>query len=75
MSDKAVQAKLNALAVLANELHEEAQRRYGTTGNLFFEAEGTFYFMAGDADEGVKERQEFIRFSSKGYCHMGGGAW
>jgi len=78
MDDKTLQRKLNQLARLANELDAEAKRRYGDEGHLFFEAEGTFYIMAGDADpdrEGSAERQKFIRARSDGYCRMGTGAW
>jgi hypothetical protein len=75
MSDKEIQTKLNQLVKLANALDDEAKRRYGSTGTLFFEADGGFHLMSGDSDGGVAERQKFIEFSSDGYCRMGGGAW
>ncbi len=43
MTDEQVQRKLNQLVKIANELDAEAKARYGDPGNLFFEAEGTFY--------------------------------
>lgn len=75
MDDKTLQRKLNNLAKLANELADEAQRRYGKTGTLFYEAEGAFHIMADDVDASSTERQKFVRASSRGHCRMGSGAW
>jgi hypothetical protein len=75
MTDDQVQKKLDQLKKIANELAEEAKRRYGNEGILFFEAEGTFHVMARDCDSVSLDRQEGIRFSSKGYCKMECGAW
>jgi len=77
MDDKTIQRKLNQLRKIANELSDEARVRYGSEGMLFFEAEGTFHLMDGDADpyKGGVERQKHVRFSSHGFCKMGCGAW
>lgn len=75
MKDETLQRKLNSLVRIANELDDEAKRRYGKEGNLFFEGDGTFHIMAGDVDDSGVKRQEFIRASSHGYCRMGSGAW
>jgi hypothetical protein len=77
MNDQTLQRKLNQLAKLANEIDDEAKRRYGAIGFLFFEADGTFYIMDGDARdcESVAERQKHICMHSAGYCRMGAGAW
>ncbi|HVQ44535.1 MAG TPA: hypothetical protein VMT30_06220 [Candidatus Saccharimonadia bacterium] len=77
MNDRTLQRKLNQLAKLANKIEDEAKRRYGPDGFLFFEAEGTFYVMDGDArdDESIIERQKHIRMHSAKYCRMGAGAW
>lgn len=75
MDDKTLQRKLNQLAKLAQELNEEAKRRYGDDGQLFYESEGTFHIMAGDEDAGAATRQEYIRFSSAPFCAMGTGSW
>ena len=74
MDDKTVQRKLNQLAKICDELHGEAQARYGRTGNLFFESEGSFHLMAGDCDGSGRERQEYVTFTSK-LCSLGAGAW
>ncbi|WGK63444.1 hypothetical protein QAO71_16875 (plasmid) [Halopseudomonas sp. SMJS2] len=75
MDDKTVQRKLDQLTKIANELHEEAQRRYGQEAQLFFEAEGSFHIMQRDADGPSRERQKGVMFSSNGYCSMNCGAW
>ena len=78
LTDRQVQNKLNQLARLASELDTEARRRWGTEhpeAALFFEADGSFYMMAGDCGGPVTERQKFIRFTSATYCRMGAGAW
>jgi hypothetical protein len=81
MDDATLQRKLNQLVKLANELDAEAKRRYGEQATLFYEAEGTFYIMAGDAPESfyrpgtMAARQEYIRHRSDGACRLGAGAW
>lgn len=75
MTNEQIQKKLNQLVKLANDLEEEAKRRYGKSGNLFYEAEGCFYLMDGDEDSGAAARQSHIKFRSQGFCNMGGGAW
>ncbi len=76
MTDAQVVKKMNHLADLCNELHTEAQNRYGSTGNLFFESGGFFYLMSGDSDESAGERQErFVKLTSTRYAHLGAGAW
>lgn len=77
MTDQELQRKLNRLVKLANELVDEAQRRYGPDGNLFFESGGAFNIMDGDApeEEGAAARQAHIRFSSQKYCKMDAGVW
>lgn len=75
MDDRTLQKKLNQLVALSNELHDEAVRRYGPTGLLFYESEGTFHVMRDDGDFGIVKRQEFVEFSSSGRCKLGAGAW
>jgi len=75
MNDKALQKKIDQLAKLAQELHEEAKRRYGTEAQLFYESAGSFHIMTNDDDASCRERQEHIRFTSNGFCAMGCGAW
>jgi hypothetical protein len=78
MTEAVLQRKLNQLAKLANELDDEAKARYGDKGFLFFESDGAFHLMDGDApgkDDGSAARQRHIVASSKGYCRMSGGAW
>lgn len=74
MDDKTLQKKLDQLARLAQQIQEEAESRY-PQGMLFYEAEGSFLVMAGDADGGATERQDFIRFASRPFCNMNCGAW
>jgi hypothetical protein len=78
MSDKTLQRKLNQLAALANELHAEAQRRYGRMGGVFLEADGSLHIVSGD-DMGrnttASARQKFVKFTADGPCFMGAGAW
>lgn len=75
LTKRQMQAKLNRLVKIANELDNEAKRRWGKNAMLFFEAEGTFFMMSGD-DKGVASaRQAHIQMSSNGYCQMGAGAW
>lgn len=73
MDDKAVQQKLDQLVEIANELAEEASRRYGIEGQLFFEAEGDFHFMK--HDDGGKDRQKGCVLRSRTHCRMNCGAW
>jgi hypothetical protein len=75
MNDQTIQRKLNQLRKIANELGEEAVRRYGPEGNLFFEAEGFFHLMDGDEEGRCADRQAHVRFTSEGVCSMGSGAW
>ena len=74
MDDKTLQKKLDQLARLAQQMQKEAQSRY-PGGRLFYECEGQFHVMAGDADGGASDRQEFIRFTSRPFCNMDCGAW
>lgn len=75
MSDESIRKKLEQLCRLANSLDKEAKRRYGPEALLFFEADGGFYIMDGDAEHGAGQRQEHVKFSSGTYCTMGAGAW
>ena len=77
MTDSELQASLNRLARLSNAIQEEAERRYGKTGFLFFEAGGGLHVMDGDANykSGAEERQSHIRFSANILSRMGAGAW
>ncbi len=75
MDDKTLQKKLEQLAKLAQELHEEAKRRYGPDGQLFYESAGGFHIMTGDDNALSRERQNHVRFSSRTYCAMGCGSW
>jgi hypothetical protein len=63
------------LARISNELVDEAKSRYGSTGNLFYEAEGGFHLMSNDIDGNCVERQKFVKLSSNIYSRMGCGAW
>jgi len=77
MTDKELQRKLNKLAKLADELDEEARVRWDA-GFLFYEAEGTFYIMSGDAHTdtaSLSDRQAYVEFKSNVFCRMGSGAW
>lgn len=75
MTDAQVQAKLNQLVKICNELQAEAVARYGSSGSLFYESEGAFHLMADDTGGRCSERQEFVRFSSTKHCTLGAGAW
>ncbi|MDQ2077505.1 hypothetical protein [Marinimicrobium sp. ABcell2] len=79
MDDKTVQRKLNQLVKIANELDQEATRRYGRDAKLFYEAEGQFHLMAGDDSpsqgSSISSRQQHVAFSSDGVCNMDCGAW
>jgi len=75
MTDEQIQKKLDQIQKLANELDDEAKARYGHSGNIFLDAEGGIHMMDGDEDEGIYERQSHIKFSCKGICRMGAGAW
>lgn len=75
MTDQQVQRKLNQLVKICNELVDEAHRRYGRGGQLFYEAEGSFHFMDGDSETGLIERQDHVRLTSNGVCTLGAGAW
>ena len=55
-------------------LNEEAKRRYGKKGGLFFESDGDFHLMDGD-DMESKHHQKHVAFSSTKYCKFGAGAW
>lgn len=80
MTKSQIQEKLDQLAIIANELVDEAKLRYGKDGHLFFESEGTFHLMSGDEDprsgaNHLGDRQLHVVMSSNGYCRMGCGAW
>lgn len=75
MSDSQLQRKLNQISRIANELDDEAKVRYGAHGMLFFSDDGGFHLMDGDSDGTPDVRTKHIRFSSRGYCRMGAGAW
>lgn len=75
MTDVTIQKKLDQLVKLSNELIEEAQKRYGQTGQLYYDAGGSFYLMSGDCLGTGKQRQEYIKFHSEKMCNLGAGAW
>ena len=79
MDDKTLQRKLNQMAKLGMELHQEARRRYShPEAGLFHEADGQLHIMSGDAHPNrgtVRERQDFIEFTAKGVALWGSGAW
>ncbi len=75
LTRKQIQTKLDKLVSIANELDDEAKRRWGPEAMLFFESEGTFHMMSGDSDHGFLERQKFVEQSSDVNCRMGAGAW
>lgn len=76
MDDKVIRRKLAQLVRICNELDDEAKRRYGQDGHVFFESEGQFHIMRGDVYDGTStERQTFVEFESTGYCRLGAGAW
>ncbi len=74
MNDAQIQRKLNSLVRICNELDDEARRRYGNKGKLFYESDGSFHLMDSDDMESI-QRQKHVRFSSKIYCKLGAGAW
>ena len=67
MDDKTVQRKLNQLAKITHELGEEATRRYGSKGLMFYEAEGSFLFLSHYNDSA---RSEGIVMQSNVFCSM-----
>lgn len=73
MTDKQIQAKLEKLCRICNELNAEAKARYGPEGQLFLEPEHGFYLMA--HDDGGPNRQDGVRFSSNQHVMIGAGAW
>lgn len=75
MTDEQIQAKLDQLATLCNDLHAEAQRRYGIESHIFYEADGAFHLMRRDTHVHRDERQSFIVFSSRPYCRLEAGTW
>jgi hypothetical protein len=75
MTDETLQQKLNQFVKIGNELVDEAQRRYGRSGNLFTEAEGGVFIMDGDEDGSCVQRQTHIRESARGNARWGSGAW
>ena len=76
MTDAQVQAKLDQLVKLSNELVKEARRRYGPQGQLLYEADGGFHFMKHDeSDSGISNRQTGVVMSSRGHSLMDCGAW
>lgn len=76
MDDITIQRKLNQLRKIANELDTEARERWQNPGaGLFYESEGSFHMMSGDADSGALDRQDFVEFTSSGSCRMGCGSW
>ncbi|WP_211831007.1 hypothetical protein [Kistimonas asteriae] len=75
MSDSEVQRKLNQLAKIANELAEEAERRYGEEGELYYEAEGRFNFMKHNRVDCRCRRQDGVVMVSEVHARMECGAW
>lgn len=78
MDDKTVQRKLNQLAKITNELRDEAERRYGPEGTMFYEAGGSFCFMKHDRDGdgvGPNHRIDGVVMSSGIHCRMDCGGW
>jgi hypothetical protein len=75
MDDKTIQRKLNQLRKIANELDDEARKRWPQSGMLFYEGEGHFCLMDGDEDGTPENRQKHIKFEASGVCHMGCGSW
>ena len=76
MTNEQVQKKLNQLQKISNELAQEAKKRYGAGGLLFYEADGAFHFMSHDnGANGIASRQDGIVMSSSGYTDMDCGAW
>ncbi len=72
MTDAVVKRKMNQMANLADELDEEAKRRYGPKAFLFYEGSGYFALMA---DDSLMDRQKHIRLQSDTPCSMQAGAW
>lgn len=68
LQDKDIQRKLNQLTKITNELAEEARRRHGSSGGIYYEAHGIFYFMSGDDMDNVE-------FSSDNIAKMDCGGW
>lgn len=75
MTDAQVQRKLNQLARISQELHDEAIRRYGHDGKMYYEAEGSFHFMSHDNGGSISERQDGVVMSSHVACLMDCGGW
>ena len=75
MTPTRIKQKLERLVELCNELDDEAKRRWGSEGNLFYESEGSFHMMDGDCNGGGVSRQSHVKFSSKTWCKLGAGAW
>jgi hypothetical protein len=75
MTPKQIKQKLERLVEICNELDEEAKRRWGPDGNLFFESDGTFHMMSGDCNGFSRQRQSYVAFSSQTHCQLGAGAW
>jgi hypothetical protein len=75
MDDKTVQRRLNPLTRIINELADEAQHRYGEESSIYYEAEGPVHVMAHDRVGITFNRQDGIRFSSKGVSRADCGGW
>lgn len=73
MTDAQVERKMKKIVELCNELHAEAQARYGREGFLFYESEGTFHLMDGDSVSGI--RNQHSKVQSPGICDLQCGAW
>lgn len=68
LTDAQIQKKLDQLTRIANELDQEARRRWDDPGARLFYADSHFCIMSG-------ESQKFIEFRSNGICRMDCGGW
>lgn len=75
MTDAQLQAKLNKLTKMANDVHDEIQRRYGSNGSLFYEAEGAVFAMKSDCCGSRGDRQDGVVMYNNDYYRIKCGAW
>jgi len=73
MTDSQLQAKLDQLTKLTNEIDREIVRRYGREARLFYESDGFFHVMTDDT--GGLDRQQFVKMSSNKVSRLQCGSW
>ncbi|MEW5512024.1 hypothetical protein ABGT16_05325 [Pseudomonas asiatica] len=70
-----LQKLLDRIVADSQKAEQLARQLYGHQGNIFAEADGGLFAMSGDADEGARARQAFIKLTAKGMHRLGVGAW